>query len=82
MSKLGKILEVIQGEHVMGDKWADYYAAESARNAGMIRDAHRRFVAVQRALKNYRVTVTRDLEWNANGYIRVRSNSKNLEVYI
>ena len=77
MSKLGKILEVIQGEHVMGDRWADYHAAAAARNAGRMQVAERKLVAVQKALKNYGVTVI----WTA-GEVRVRSNRKNLEVYI
>ena len=59
MSKLGNILKVIHGQHVLETSpLADYYAARAARDAARIKDTIRRHAAIKTALHAYRVLVS------------------------
>ena len=59
MSKLGNILKVIHGQHVLNaSPLADYYAARAARDATRIKDNIRRHAAIKTALHAYRVLVS------------------------
>lgn len=59
MSKLGNILNVIHGQHVVeASPLADYHAARAARNAARIKDTIRRHAAIKTALHAYRVLVS------------------------
>jgi len=80
MSKIGAILSVIEGEHCMGvDGLRDYHIASTVRDAGRIRDPHKRFRTIQLALTNYAVTVTWMVD---NNEVRVRNNANTKEVYL
>lgn len=58
MSKIEQLTQLIEGHHVMGaDSLTAYYDARRARNGLLKHEPIARTMAIQRALKNYRVGV-------------------------
>lgn len=58
MSKIETLCRLLDGQHVMGaDSLKVYHDARAARNGLLKREPIARTMAIQRALKNYRVGV-------------------------
>lgn len=71
---------IIEGRHVMGDDpgTRDYWAVQAVKNGMRKHQPSMRYMAIKRALKNYRVTVTQTPDWK----VRVFCPSSQVEVIL
>ena len=77
-SKIEQIRSLIDGTHVMGDLngLREYHAARAVRDANRCGTTDSRFAAMRKALKNYRVSVTRE---PGSSTIRIRNHATGAE---
>lgn len=82
MSKVGMILQLIEGSHIMANKpcLGDYHVAAKVRNLLRVKSSNERFAKIKSALHAYRVTVS--LESSDPCIIRIRRNDLGKEIRI
>jgi hypothetical protein len=71
---------IIAGQHVMGDEpgTRDYWAVQYVKKGMRKHQPSMRYMAIKRALKNYRVTVTQTPDWK----VRVFCPATKLEIVL
>jgi hypothetical protein len=82
MSKVGLILDLIRGSHVMSGKecLGDYHVAAKVRNLLRVKSSNERFAKIKSALHPYRVTVM--LLSSDPCQIRIRRNDTGKELVL
>ena len=79
MSKVGTVLELIRGSHVLNtDGLSDYYPAAKVRDLMRVKDPVERFTKIKSTLHPYRVTVSLEPDER----IRIRRNDIGKEILL